>query len=120
MRHPVVAAATLIAGLSLAHAQQGTSTVPNLSYTAQNRGPAPIPPSEASLQTTVAQPYFKVSDEGLQLEGPSFDRDGNLIFLEVFGGRVFKLSPDKTLTTLLGENKLAPASMRSVAMSYRK
>lgn len=107
----LIVATVLAAGLTAAHAQQEGGTVPELKYDAQNRGPAPIPPSERGLQTTVAQSYFKVSEEGLQLEGPSFDRDGNLIFVEVFGGRVFKLTPDKKLTTIVGENKLAPAGL---------
>ena len=105
------AAAALAVGLSAAHAQQESGTVPELTYTAQNRGPAPIPPSERGLQTTVAQPWFKVSEEGLQLEGPSFDRDGNLIFVEVFGGRVLKVTPDRKLSTVVAENKLAPAGL---------
>jgi hypothetical protein len=49
-------------------------------------GPAPIPPSERSRQTIVARPRFKVSNEGLQLEGPAFDREGHLLFLEIYGG----------------------------------
>ena len=53
-----------------AHAQQG-GAVPALVYDAQTRGPAPIPPSERGLQTVVAEPWFKASDEGLVLEGPA-------------------------------------------------
>jgi hypothetical protein len=49
-------------------------------------GPAPIPPSERSLQTIVARPRFKVSNGGLQLEGPAFDRKGHVLFLEIYGG----------------------------------
>jgi len=59
---------------------------PRLSYDERNRGPAPIPPSERSLQTIVARPWFKVSNQGLQLEGPAFDREGHLLFLEIYGG----------------------------------
>jgi hypothetical protein len=43
-------------------------------------GPAPIPPSQRSLQTIEARPWFKVSNEGLQLEGPAFDREGHSLF----------------------------------------
>ena len=75
------------------------------------RGPAPIPASEQSLPTIFAEPYFKVSDQALQLEGPIFDPSGNLYFVEVFGGSVFKLSPDKQLSTLLGPNKRASAGL---------
>jgi len=59
---------------------------PRLSYDERNRGPAPIPPSERSLQTIVARPGFKVLNGGLQLEGSAFDREGHLLFLEIYGG----------------------------------
>lgn len=107
-----LAAAILAASLATgAHAQQGGGAAPALAYDAQTRGPAPIPPSERGLQTVVAQPWFKVSEEGLQLEGPSFDRDGNLLFVEVFGGRVFRLTPDQKLSTVVSENKLGSAGL---------
>jgi lactonase len=73
--------------------------------------PVPIPPSETSLPTVEAQTYFKVSDEGLNLEGPSFDRAGNLLFVETAGGRVFSLSPDRQLTTVVQNNELASAGL---------
>lgn len=66
-----------------------------LHYTARNRGVVPIPGAEQTLQTVVAEPYFKVSDTSLQLEGAVFDKQGNLLFVEVFGGQLFKLTPDK-------------------------
>src|SRR5258708_20475678 len=65
-----------------------------LSYDERNRGPAPIPPSERSLQTIVARPGFKVLNGGLQLEGSAFDREGHLLFLEIYGG-LFILYPAK-------------------------
>ena len=108
----LLAAAILAVGLATGvHAQQGNAAAPALAYDAQTRGPAPLPPGERGLQTVVAQPWFKVSDEGLQLEGPSFDRDGNLLFVEVFGGRVFRLTPDRRLSTVVGENKLGSAGL---------
>lgn len=111
-RRHILLAAVLAASLAMgAHAQQGGMAAPALTYDAQTRGPAPVPPSERSLQTVVAQPWFKVSDEGLQLEGPSFDRDGNLLFVEVFGGRVFRLTPDQKLSTVVGESKLGSAGL---------
>src|SRR5271166_7208792 len=97
-----VAVTSIVAAAAVpAQAQQA----PALVYNADIRGPAPIPPSEKGLQTITAEPWFKVSDKGIQLEGPSFDRDGNLLFVEVFGGRVFRLTPDMKLTTIVPENK---------------
>jgi hypothetical protein len=58
-------------------------SAPKPSYDERNRGPAPIPPSERSLQTIIARPRFKVSNESLQLEGPMFDREGHVLFLEI-------------------------------------
>jgi hypothetical protein len=49
-------------------------------------GPAPIPPSERSLPTIVARRWSKVSNGGLQLGGPAFDREGHLLFLETYAG----------------------------------
>ncbi len=111
MRSPrflvAVAGLMLAATFDPAQAQQA----PALIYEKDIEGPAPIPPSEQGLQTIVAAPWFKVSDEGLQLEGPAFDRDGNLLFVEVFGGRVFRLSEDKRLTTVVEENGLGSAGL---------
>lgn len=84
---------------------------PALVYNDNTITPSPIPENERNLPTIVAEPYFKVSDKGLQLEGPVFDRNGNLLFVEVFGGSVFKLTPDKQLSTVLGPNKLGSAGL---------
>jgi len=106
-----LAASALFASLAAgAHAQQGAA-VPALAYDTQTRGPVPIPPSERNLQTVVAEPWFKVSDEGTVLEGPCFDRDGNLLFCDVYGGRVLRLTPDKRLSTVVSENKLGPGGL---------
>ncbi|MCL1996437.1 MAG: SMP-30/gluconolactonase/LRE family protein [Defluviitaleaceae bacterium] len=61
-----------------------------------------IPESHANLQTIIAEPWYEVSKDALQLEGLCFDRTGkNLFFCEVFGGTVFKLAlPEKKLSTI--------------------
>lgn len=66
------------------------SYLPKLSYTAESPN-APMMLSEAALQTVTAVPWIKVSDERKQLEGLCFDRNGDLYFLEVFGGHIMKL-----------------------------
>ncbi len=96
---------------SVGHAQQGGGAVPALRYDAQTRGPVPIPPSERGLQAVVAEPWFKVSDEGLVLEGPAFDRDGNLLFCDVSGRRVLRLTPDRRLSTLVSLDQLGPGGV---------
>jgi lactonase len=74
-------------------------------------GPAAVPPAERLLPTQLAEPWLKVSDEGLQLEGPCFDRAGNLLFVEVFGGRVFRVGEDRRVTTILEKNPLGSAGL---------
>ncbi|OWJ64642.1 SMP-30/gluconolactonase/LRE family protein [Inquilinus limosus] len=83
--------------------------LPALVATAQ--GPVPIPPSEQGLQTITAEPFFKVSDKGLQLEGAVFDRQGDLRFVDVFGDRVYRLTPDLQLTSFATPAGFAPAGL---------
>ena len=82
-----------------------------LAYDAQTRGPVPIPPSERGLQTAVAEPWFKVSDEGIVLEGPAFDRSGNLLFCDVSGRRVLRLTSGRQLSTVVGLPDLSPGGL---------
>jgi lactonase len=72
-----------------------------LAYGAQTQGPLSIPLSEGALQAVVAKPWFKVSGEGRVLEGAIFDRNGNLLFCDVSGRRLLRLTQDKRLSTVL-------------------
>lgn len=83
----------------------------SLDYTQATRGLAPIPAAEHDLPTAIAEPYFKVADGQVALEGPAFDRAGNLLFVDIYGGRVLKLSPDRVLTTIHEERGLYPAGI---------
>ncbi len=47
----------------------------------------------------------------MALEGPAFDRQGNLLFVDIYGGRVLRLSPDRQLTTVYTEKDLNPAGI---------
>ena len=87
------------------------TNVPGLMYTADSKSPVPIPPSEKGLQTVTAQAWFKVSEQGLQLEGAVFDTEGNLRFVDVFNDRVFKLTTDKKLTSFQTPPKFSPAGL---------
>lgn len=62
---------------------------------------APLPVSERDLPHTIAEPYFKVADEPFALEGPALDRNGHLLFVDIYGGRVLRLSPMLALATVL-------------------
>lgn len=50
-----------------------------------------IPYSERGIPAVVAEPYLKVSDEFLQLEGLCFDREDNLVFCDVFQGGIYRV-----------------------------
>jgi lactonase len=102
----VVAMALLGAVTRNAHAQ-----VPALAYDDQTRGPVPIPPSERSLQTVVAEPWFKVSNQGIIPEGPAFERNGNLVFCDVSGMRVLRVTPQKQLSTVVTLNGMNPGGL---------
>lgn len=71
----------------------------------------PIPPWERPLQTVEAQPYFNVSQASLVLEGIVFDRNNNLLFVDVATGRVFKLTPERQLSIVLKENSFGASGL---------
>lgn len=99
----------LIALLSLSSAAtlaQPADLPLGLVYDALTRGPVPIPPGERGVQTVIAAPWFKVSSEALALEGPAFDRAGSLLFTDASHGQVFRLTPDRQLTKVVGPNTL--------------
>ncbi|AAF84551.1 SMP-30/gluconolactonase/LRE family protein [Xylella fastidiosa] len=102
----------LVVGASFAlgaAAQQPAAA--GLAYDAQTQSVVPIPPSERALQSTVADPWFKVSKDRMILEGAIFDRSGNLLFCDVSGGRVLRLTPDKQLSTVVHLNGLFPGGL---------
>lgn len=80
-------------------------------YTAATRGLSPIPACERDIPTVTAEAFYKVSDERMPLEGPAFDRQGNLLFVDIHGGRVLRLSPDRQLATVYTEPQLNPAGI---------
>ena len=106
----VIVATRLALGMAFmsgASAQQAQG----LAYDAQTQSVVPIPPSERALQSTVAEPWFKVSKDGMILEGAIFDRSGNLLFCDVSGGRVLRLTPDKQLSTVVRLDGLFPGGL---------
>jgi len=100
----------LAACLSLGANAQHSETLA-LHYDSETRGPVPIPPSERSLQTVVAEPWFKVSHDEMVLEGPAFERNGNLLFCDVSGNRVLRLTPDKRLSSVTTLDDVAPGGI---------
>ena len=80
-------------------------------YAAKTQGYALIPPSEKDLPSVVAEPFFHVSAQPLALEGPAFDRAGNLYFVDVHGGQVMCLDTGGKLKTIYREDGLRPAGI---------
>ncbi|HIH5459982.1 TPA: SMP-30/gluconolactonase/LRE family protein [Klebsiella pneumoniae] len=83
----------------------------HLPHNALTCSAVPIPPWERSLQTVEAQPYFNVSQASLVLEGIVFDRNNNLLFVDVATGRVFKLTPERQLSIVLKENSFGASGL---------
>ena len=70
-----------------------------------------LPLNEKSLPTVTAQPWATVSNQGLQLEGPAFDRDGNLLLVEVSGGQVLKVDEAGKVEVVVSKNKRGSAGL---------
>jgi lactonase len=104
-------ATCLVMGMGLVSGASAQSSTPGLAYDAQTRSPVPIPPSERALQTAVAESWFKVSDDGRILEGAIFDRSGNLLFCDVSGRRVLRLTPAKQLFTVVTLAAFSPGGL---------
>ena len=87
--------------------------LPSLLYTGNAKSEVPILAHEQGIQTITAEPWLEISDKGLQLEGLCFDRNGDLILCEVFGGTIFHVAqPDKKITRLLKSHKENPAAVK--------
>lgn len=82
-----------------------------LAYDKQTQGSVPIPVSERGLPTATAQTWFKASNEGRILEGAIFDREGNLLFCDVSGKHVLRLSPTKQLSIVATIENLSPGGL---------
>ncbi|GFM84171.1 SMP-30/gluconolactonase/LRE family protein [Pseudomonas cichorii] len=95
--------------ISESSARQGNVT--GLAYDEQTRSVVPVPPAERALQSALAEPWFKVSDEGRILEGAIFDHNGNLLFCDVSGRRVLRLTPDRQLSTVVTLDALSPGGL---------
>ena len=83
-----------------------------LEYTYEVRGPLPIPPAERNLVTEKGKPYFEVSTDNRILEAAVFDRDGSLLFCDVTGKRIMRLTEDKKLSEVYAmQDGYAPSGL---------
>lgn len=111
VRTTLLMAALCMGGLGAQTFVQPSLAATGLTYDALTQGPVPIPPSERGLQTVTASPWFKVSADNRVLEGAIFDDKGNLLFCDVTGRRVLRLSPDKKLSTVVTLKDFAPGGL---------
>ncbi|MEJ7927588.1 SMP-30/gluconolactonase/LRE family protein [Sphingobium sp. AN641] len=117
----MVLACTICAGQAKAQApsKAGPISYPALAYPTTSRAPV-IPENEKGLQTIVAEPWYSMTtsmpafggmDQNLFIEGPVFDEQDKLLFVEVQGGRVMRLSPKQDLTMILPKNAAGSAGL---------
>ena len=69
----------------------------------------PLPPSLTGLPTITPEPWVQI-DPGpdVFLEGPAFDRKGNLFVSSIFDSRILKITPEKKVTTIFSQEGLLP------------
>ena len=69
----------------------------------------PLPPSLTGLPSITAEPWVQI-DPGphVFLEGPAFDREGNLFVSSIFDSRILKITPGKKVTTIFSKEGLLP------------
>lgn len=75
----------------------------------KKKSQVPLPPELTKLPTIKAEPWVLVEDKpNTFLEGPAFDRQGNLFVSSIFDSRIFKITPNKKVTTILQQPGLLP------------
>jgi len=69
----------------------------------------PLPPSLTGLPSITVEPWVQI-DPGphVFLEGPAFDREGNLFVSSIFDSRILKITPGKKVTTIFSKEGLLP------------
>lgn len=92
------------------HAAAGRA-IPRLAASPASAGAAPLPRADIALDTVEAEHWFQASESMAFIEGPAFDRQGNLIFSMPLDGRVMSLSPDRQLRTLVPRNDRGAAGL---------
>lgn len=69
----------------------------------------PLPPDLKGLPAIAAEPWLLIGESpAFFLEGPAFDRAGNLYISSLLDSRVLKITPDKKVTTILEQKGLLP------------
>lgn len=69
----------------------------------------PLPPELKGLPAITADAWLQIGDgPAFFLEGPAFDRAGNLYISSLLDSRVLKITPERKVTTILEQKGLLP------------
>jgi lactonase len=99
---------TVLLGLFLA-AILTVLFISGFSGSQHERSLVPLPPELDKLPTITAQPWVLVeNDPNILLEGPAFDREGNLFVTSIFDSRLFKITPARKVTPIQLPDGLLP------------
>lgn len=70
-----------------------------------SKGGMPLPPDLVNLPAIEAEPWCQVYPD-VFLEGPAFDREGNLFLTSPHNGIIFKITPKKQLSTIFNNKNI--------------
>jgi lactonase len=85
------------------------SLLPRPASTQPEKSLVPLPPDLKGLPTIEAEPWLQIGESpALFLEGPAFDREGNLYISSLLDSRVLKITPEKKVTAILEQPGLLP------------
>jgi lactonase len=79
--------------------------------TKQERSVVPLPPELKTLPVTKAEPWLQVDERSITLEGPAFDRNGNLFCSAKMDNALLKITPDKNVTGFFREDGFLPLGL---------
>ena len=67
----------------------------------------PIPPELVTLPTIEAEPWFQLDPSpDILLEGPAFDREGDLFVTSPSAGTVFRITPEKQMSVIFNNENI--------------
>ena len=73
-----------------------------------SKSPVPLPQAEKGLPVIEAEAWAQIEEGDAFLEGPAFDRQGNLFVSSIFDSRILKITPGKKVSTVLKQDGLLP------------
>jgi lactonase len=83
--------------------------VADWAHAQSSKSPVPLPRDLEGLPVITAEAWLQIGDgPAMFLEGPAFDRTGNLYLSSLLESRVLKITPDKLVSTILEQKGLLP------------